>query len=76
MLYEIISIKQKKEREEKMIAILITVIVIEFMVISYFHSTVEEMTKEQKLLKTENYSLKRVLRENDLIPEKYMKKIK
>lgn len=59
-----------------MIAILITVIVIEFMVISYFHSTVEEMTKEQKLLKTENYSLKRVLRENDLIPEKYMKKIK
>ena len=73
-----------------MIAILITVI--EFMVISYFHSTVEEMTKEQKLLKTENYSLKRVLRENDLIPEicslkillkendliteKYIKKIK
>ena len=35
---------------------------------------VNDLEKENSILKTENYSLRRVLRENDMIPENFLDK--
>ena len=56
-----------------MIEILIITIMIETVVIFLQSAKISDIDIESKALKTENHALKRVLRENDLIPEEYIK---
>lgn len=56
-----------------MIEILIITIMIEMVVIFLQSGKISEIEEKNTILQTENYSLKRVLRENDLIPKEYMK---
>jgi len=56
-----------------MIEILITLVMIEIVIIFLQSAKISDIDIDNKALKTENHNLKRVLRENDLIPEEYMK---
>ncbi len=54
-------------------SILIAIIIIETFIIWILYTGVKPIEEENKILKTENHSLKRAMYENDLIPEKYVK---
>lgn len=54
-------------------SILIAIIIIETFIIWILYTGVKPIEEENKVLKTENHSLKRVMYENGLIPAKYVK---
>lgn len=54
-------------------SILIAIIIIETFIIWILYTGVKPIEEENKILKTENHSLKRAMYENNLIPEKYVK---
>lgn len=53
-------------------SILIAIIIIETFIIWILYTGVKPIEEENKVLKTENHSLKRAMYENNLIPEKYV----
>lgn len=56
-----------------MVEILIITAIFEVIVIFLQSGKISDIEVENKILKTEIHKLKRVLRENDLIPEEYVK---
>ena len=53
-------------------SILIAIIIIEAFLIWILWIGIKPTVEENKILKTENHSLKRAMYENNLIPEKYV----
>ena len=53
-------------------SILIAIIIIETFIIWILYTGVKPIEEENKVLKTENHSLKRAMYENGLIPKKYV----
>lgn len=53
-------------------SILIAIIIIETFLIWILWIGIKPTVEENKILKTENHSLKRAMYENNLIPEKYV----
>lgn len=53
-------------------SMLIAIIIIETFLIWILYAGIKPISEENKVLKTENHSLKRAMYENDLIPEKYV----
>lgn len=55
-----------------MIAGLIIILIVETLMIGFYSKEKIDLEEKNRVLKTENKSLKRVMYENDLIPEEFV----